>query len=101
MPAEAGAAYAEAAKVTRRLETQRRHALELRAKAMDVVQDLELRMGIETRWVPGDERWDAAAVMVERRRYQRALDNLEGLVVARMFELAKCHMSGTCTWACY
>ncbi|KAJ6564784.1 hypothetical protein B0H19DRAFT_1209940 [Mycena capillaripes] len=77
------------------IETQRRHALELRAKALAVVQDLEMRMGIEVRWVEGGEKWEAAAEMVYKRRYQRALDHLEGLVVARMFELAKCHMAGT------
>ncbi|KAJ6547650.1 hypothetical protein B0H19DRAFT_1212174 [Mycena capillaripes] len=76
-------------------EYARRHALELRAKALAVVQDLEMRMGIEVRWVEGGEKWEAAAEMVYKRRYQRALDHLEGLVVARMFELAKCHMAGT------
>jgi hypothetical protein len=33
--------------------------------------------------------------MVSSRRYQRALDQLQGLVVARMFELSKVNMSGT------
>ncbi|KAJ7747908.1 hypothetical protein DFH07DRAFT_869390 [Mycena maculata] len=82
-------------KATRRLETQRRHALELHAKALAVVHDLEVRMGIETRWSPGEDKWDGAAARVEKRRYRRAIDHLEGLVVSRMFELAKCHMSGT------
>ncbi|KAJ7781733.1 hypothetical protein DFH07DRAFT_728833 [Mycena maculata] len=95
IPAEADANYVEAAKATRRLETQRRHALELHAKALAVVHDLEVRMGVATRWIPGEDKWDAAAARVEKRRYQRALDHLEGLVVSRMFELAKCHMSGT------
>jgi hypothetical protein len=34
---------------------------------------------------------------VANRRYQRALDKLQGLVIARLFELTKCHMSGTGT----
>ncbi|KAJ7872565.1 hypothetical protein B0H13DRAFT_2349438 [Mycena leptocephala] len=72
MPAQAEGGYAEAAKATRRIETQRRHALELREKALAAVHDLEIRLGVE-----------------------RALDHLEKLVVERMFELAKCHMSGT------
>ncbi|KAJ7866709.1 hypothetical protein B0H13DRAFT_2236793 [Mycena leptocephala] len=87
--------YAEAAKATRRIETQRRHALELREKALAAVHDLEIRLGVEVRWMAGDEEWERAAEMVYRRRYQRALDHLEKLVVERMFELAKCHMSGT------
>ncbi|KAK7046968.1 hypothetical protein R3P38DRAFT_2507024 [Favolaschia claudopus] len=95
LPAETDAAYADAAKATRRVETQRRHAQELLQKALDAVQDLELRLGIISRWEPGQEKWEAVAVMVSRRRYQRALDQLQGLIIARMFELAKCNMAGT------
>jgi hypothetical protein len=95
MPTQAEAGYTEAAKATRRIETQRRHALELREKALAAVHDLEIRLGVEARWMARDENWERAAEMVYRRRYQRALDHLEKLVVERMFELAKCHMSGT------
>ncbi|KAJ6522106.1 hypothetical protein DFH09DRAFT_1251024 [Mycena vulgaris] len=80
---------------TRRLETQRRHALELRAKTLAVVQDLELRLGTEARWVRDDANWVATTEMVSKRRFQRALDHLEGLVIARMFELTKVNMAGT------
>jgi hypothetical protein len=93
--------YAESMKQTRRLETQRRHAYELVSKSLTAVQDLELRLGIASRWVAGDEDWSKAAEMVSKRRYQRALDQLQGLVVARMFELCKMNMSGTgkrCDW---
>ncbi|KAF8158816.1 hypothetical protein K438DRAFT_1910014 [Mycena galopus ATCC 62051] len=95
LPAETDAGYADAAKATRRLETQRRHALEQQAKALAVVQDLEVRLGVETRWVAGDENWVAAAHLVRKRRYQRALDDLERLIISRMFELSKCNMAGT------
>ncbi|KAJ7763245.1 hypothetical protein B0H14DRAFT_2403566 [Mycena olivaceomarginata] len=86
---------ASSMKQTRRLETQRRHAYELVSKSLAAVQDLELRLGIASRWVAGDEDWSKAAEMVSKRRYQRALDQLQGLVVARMFELCKMNMSGT------
>ncbi|KAJ7243703.1 hypothetical protein C8J57DRAFT_1438524 [Mycena rebaudengoi] len=89
------APYAELTKATRRLETQRRHALELRAKALAAVQDLEVRLDVEARWVSGGPEWEAAAVLMSRRRYQRALDKLEGLIISRMFELTKVNMSGT------
>ncbi|KAJ6505360.1 hypothetical protein C8R45DRAFT_1051065 [Mycena sanguinolenta] len=95
LPVETAAEYAEAAKATQRLETQRRHALEQQAKALATVQDLEIRLGVETRWVAGDEKWVAAAELVRKRRYQRALDNLERLIISRMFELSKCNMAGT------
>ncbi|KAJ7838328.1 hypothetical protein B0H14DRAFT_2588627 [Mycena olivaceomarginata] len=89
VPAAMDATYAEAVKQTRRLETQCRHAGEA------TVQDLELRLGIETRWVAGGEEWVKAALMVKNQSYQCAFDQLQGLIVARMFELAKMNMSGT------
>jgi hypothetical protein len=58
------------------------------------VHDLELRLAVAARWVPGDEKWVAVSVMVHKRHYQRALDHLQGLIISRMFELAKCNMSG-------
>lgn len=87
--------YADDAKATRRLEAQRRHAMELHEKVLASVQDLEVRIGIAIRWTPQSLEWDATAVLVGKRRYQRALDKLQGLVIARMFELTKMNMSGT------
>jgi hypothetical protein len=52
-------------------------------------------MGIDTRWLPVDLQWKATAIKVGKRRYQRCLDELEGLVVSRMFELTKMNMSQT------
>jgi hypothetical protein len=84
-----------ATSATRRIETQRRHAIELHSKTLAAVQDLEVRLDISARWTAGDEQWVAAANMLGSRRYQRALDALEGLVVARMFELSKVNMADT------
>ncbi|KAF8184030.1 hypothetical protein K438DRAFT_1599013, partial [Mycena galopus ATCC 62051] len=105
LPMETDAGYAEAAKATQRLETQRRHTLEQQGKALAAVQDLEVRLGVETRWVAGEDNWVAAADLVRKRRYQRALDDLERLIISRMFELSKCNMAGTgrlsiWTWNC-
>ncbi|KAJ7711407.1 hypothetical protein DFH07DRAFT_1021509 [Mycena maculata] len=95
IPTEADDGYAEAAKATRRIETQRRHALELQARALTAVQELEVRLTVETRWTPDGEKWATASKMMAKRQYQRVLDHLQGLIIARMFELAKCNMSGT------
>ncbi|KAJ7898204.1 hypothetical protein B0H14DRAFT_3080808 [Mycena olivaceomarginata] len=80
---------------TQRIETQRQHAAELVSKTLAAVQDLELRLGIAKRWERDGADWTATALMVTNRRYQCALDELEGLVVARMFELSKVHMADT------
>ncbi|KAI5989484.1 hypothetical protein EDD15DRAFT_2171323 [Pisolithus albus] len=80
---------------TRRRETMRRHAQENYEKDLKAVQELEGRLGISRRWVPEDEEWRAAARLVANRKYQRALDNVERLVVSRIFELSKMNQSGT------
>ncbi|KAJ7343076.1 hypothetical protein DFH08DRAFT_963082 [Mycena albidolilacea] len=95
VPEPGTAAYTEAAKATRRLETQLRHANELQMKILVAVQDLEVRLEVVRRWLPGDEKWSEVSEMVRRRHYQHALDHLQGLIISRMFELAKCNMSGT------
>lgn len=76
-------------------ETARRQALEWHSKYLLAVQGLERKLNIEQRWEAGCMEWDAAAAMVSKRRYQRALDALEGLIVARIFELTKMNMSQT------
>ncbi|KAJ7814507.1 hypothetical protein B0H14DRAFT_3090103 [Mycena olivaceomarginata] len=81
--------YQQNISATRRLETQQRHAMELRDKVLLAVQDLELRMDLRDQWTPGCAEWSEAAVLVVNRRYQRALDKLQGLVIARLFELTK------------
>lgn len=82
---------------TRKRETARRHAFENRDKALLVVQSLELRLGIEERWRPESAEWTHVGKLVAMRKYQRALDVLEGLIVARMFELTKMNRSQTGT----
>ncbi|KAJ3775255.1 hypothetical protein FB446DRAFT_638291 [Lentinula raphanica] len=80
---------------TSKIETQRRHALESRDDLKAEVQLLELRLGIKDRWVSGSEDWERVKKMVITAKYQKALDRLEGLVVARLFELTKLNMSHT------
>jgi len=80
---------------TRVHETQRRHALEERDKVLAAVQDLEIKLEIAERWQPSSAKWQATAEMVVRRAYQRSLDQLEGLVISRMFELTKMNQSQT------
>jgi hypothetical protein len=71
------------------------HALENRDKDLLVVQELEVKLGVVMRWLPAHAEWKAAAILVGKRRYQRCLDDLEGLIVSRMFELMKMNMSQT------
>ncbi|KAI6027836.1 hypothetical protein BKA83DRAFT_4471322 [Pisolithus microcarpus] len=93
----------EASRVTRRNETVRRHVQENYDKDLLVVQELEHKLNISRRWVPEDKEWQnaveaslpTAGRLVANREYCRALDNLESLVVARLFELTKMNRAGT------
>ncbi|KAI5983709.1 hypothetical protein EDD15DRAFT_2201865 [Pisolithus albus] len=80
---------------TRKRETTCRHAQENYEKDLKAVQELEGHLGVTRRWVPEDEEWQAAARLVANRKYQHALDNVERLVVSRIFELSKMNQSGT------
>jgi hypothetical protein len=80
---------------TRKIETARRHALENHEKDLKAVQALKLKLGVEQRWQPQSTEWQSAGKLVAMRKYQRALDVLEGLIVSRMFELTKMNRSQT------
>jgi hypothetical protein len=51
-------------------------------------------MAIESRWTPDTPEYQKALIMLRERRYQRALDHLERLVIQRLFKLAKLGISG-------
>lgn len=80
---------------TRATETTRRYAIENHERDLKAVQALELKLGIVHRWTPESAEWQEAGRLVAMRKYQRALDILEGLIVARMFELTKMNQSKT------
>lgn len=80
---------------TRTIETKRRHALEKHDKDLAVVHALELRLGGVSRWAVGSVEFEQAGKLVSMRKYQRCLDELEGLIVARIFELTKMNRSQT------
>ncbi|KAJ6620823.1 hypothetical protein B0H10DRAFT_1791286 [Mycena sp. CBHHK59/15] len=52
---------------------------------------------IEARWMPESEQYKAALVLTTERKYQKALAEIERLVVQRLFELTKLGMSGVGT----
>ncbi|KAI6142816.1 hypothetical protein BKA82DRAFT_4331420 [Pisolithus tinctorius] len=87
--------YATYTRKTRKVETARRHAVEMYNKDLRIVQDLESKLNIDSCWTPERPEWHDAARLVTKRTFQRALDHLEALVVARIFELSKMNRAGT------
>ena len=49
---------------------------------------------IDTRWLPDSDSYKATQKLLVERSYRRAVDNLERLVVQRLFELTKLGING-------
>lgn len=60
------------------------------------MRDLEIKLGInkQDRWTSGSPQWVEVEAKVYHAEYQSAIDKLEGLVIARLFELSKLNQSG-------
>jgi hypothetical protein len=58
---------------------------------------LEKQRGIADRWEPGSSEFQHYEEEAQLQDYRAALDELERLVVQRLFELSKLGMSGTGT----
>ncbi|KAH9847640.1 hypothetical protein C2E23DRAFT_729996, partial [Lenzites betulinus] len=80
---------------TRKIETARRYLNERRKTLVLEVADLEIHLGIKTTWQPSDSDYIRVAGYISTRRYQRALANLQRLVVQRLFELHKMNLART------
>lgn len=78
-----------------KLELQRRHIQEKHDKLQDEIQLLEHRLDIQQRWDPSLDCWKTAEEKGRRAKFQKRSDHLEGLLVQRLLEMSKLHMSGT------
>ena len=73
----------------------RRHAIEKRNRDLEIVQDLESKLGITDRWTSVTPEWISAMKSVKEFKYQEALDSIERIIVERLLEMTKIHQSGT------
>ncbi|KAJ7797030.1 hypothetical protein B0H14DRAFT_3093237 [Mycena olivaceomarginata] len=76
-------------------ELARRHAREKVDRDLEAVQELEEKLGISDRWTSESPQWTATVQQVKQKKYQKALDTVELLVVERIFELTKINQSQT------
>ena len=81
---------------TSTIEKTRWRGLETIAATERLVETLEAKLDITRRWTSYDDEWIAADKSIAEEDYQVALDTLEGLVVARLFELSKMNKWDTC-----
>ncbi|KAG6843747.1 hypothetical protein H0H87_001002, partial [Tephrocybe sp. NHM501043] len=77
------------------LKTCLQHVLEDVEWATATVQELEVKMGIQQQWTPTSPEWVQAGLKVGQWQYQQCLNELEWLVVSRIFKLTKMNMSQT------
>ncbi|KAL6308954.1 hypothetical protein BKA93DRAFT_864339 [Sparassis latifolia] len=94
-PADYDRIYNHELSQTRRLETQRRHIAERRQQVLRDVIAMEVHMGIVNRWQTTSTEYIETLQYVKLREYHRALDNLQRLVVQRLFELHNLNLAQT------
>lgn len=94
-PSSTAASYAKAASATWHLECKRRLAWEWYDNILNDVVDLEVRLGIDRRWISGDSDYIEALKYIAECRYHRALDKVHQLVIQRLFELYKMNLAST------
>ncbi|KAF8513890.1 hypothetical protein JB92DRAFT_2551894, partial [Gautieria morchelliformis] len=63
---------------------------------MNVVQDLECWLGLDEWWTCQHREYQEAVAYINNQEFMHAIEQLEGPVVARLFELAKANLMGTC-----
>lgn len=78
-------------------QVARRHAVEQRNRDLELVQDLESKLDISRRWTSDSPEWTLAVKSIKDFKYQEALDQIERIIVERLFEMTKIHQSGTGT----
>ena len=85
--------YSSELSKTRRLETEHRYADERRRALLKDVVEMEVKLAITNRWQPSSPEYIHAVQYLGRRKYEKALDHLQKLVVQRLFELHKMNQS--------
>ncbi|KAG1729622.1 uncharacterized protein EDB91DRAFT_1059885, partial [Suillus paluster] len=80
---------------TKACEAERRATHSKLALEMNAVLDLEHRLGLTERWTPRDPEYQEPLEYLNNNRFVHAVQRLEGLVVQRLFELAKANLAST------
>ncbi|KAG1749265.1 hypothetical protein EDB19DRAFT_2022684 [Suillus lakei] len=73
-----------------------RHATEHQLQVqINIIEDLEIRLGVSEHWMPDHEEYVKALEYSCRRHFICAVEELESLVVQRLFELSKANLAST------
>ncbi|KAK1234078.1 hypothetical protein PQX77_002727 [Marasmius sp. AFHP31] len=80
---------------TSSVERTMRQEEEKEEKLLLDIHQLENILEVKSRWKEGSDEWKEAEKLARTQTYQKAIDRVEGLVVARIFELSRLNVSGT------
>jgi hypothetical protein len=94
-PAPSDSSYQQEQSSTRRIETERRHAIERHERLNRDICALEVEMGLTQRWTTSTPQYMASLKYIKERDYHRALNKLQKLVTQRLFELHKLNVAQT------
>ncbi|KAF6754506.1 hypothetical protein DFP72DRAFT_1068533 [Ephemerocybe angulata] len=92
--AEGAPSYESELSRTRKLETMRRHAREKVDRLAREVMEMELKLGFTTRWDTSTPEYKETQQYIKNHQYHKALDDIQRLVVQRLFELHRLGLSG-------
>jgi len=84
-----------ASQATKQGHTARRSAECKLQNQTNIVEELEESLGIEMRWAPQSAKYQEILEYARRRQFIRAVEDLEGLMVQRLFELSKENLLST------
>lgn len=62
--------------------------------AIQAVNDLELKLDLQETWTPHHPQYQETLRYMRTRRFHRALDEIQRLVVQRLLEMTKANASG-------
>jgi len=84
-----------ASQATKQGHAARRSAERKLQSQTNIVEELEASLGIEMRWTPQSAKYQEVLEYARRCQFIRTVEDLEGLVVQRLFELSKANLSST------
>lgn len=91
----AGSTTTESRRTERAKEAERAKFHSELLRAMNSVEEIEIRLNITRRWQPSDKAYLDALKYCDRTGFIAVVDELEGRIVQRLFELAKANLAGT------
>lgn len=94
VPIRSAADRSQNESAARRADTLRRNAFHKMAIAIQAVNELELKLDVPETWTPQHPEYQDTLKYMQMRRFHRALDEVQRLVVQRLLEMTKANASG-------